>query len=200
MDVKAAIARFAEVARQEILRDHRPNSCIASTRITIDTFQRLGFTSIPLEVVATVGNGPYSRLRATRGPPASREVLEMWGHSHGALVVGIGQSASPGGIGGHLVAVVDSRYLIDASLGQINAEAPSLQVPSVVAVELHPSELAQGLVRRQDATLYLEYVVRPALGDWRSSPDWLGTPETETAVERIIHILGTPRGESQSSN
>jgi hypothetical protein len=195
MTLKTIVGQFVGMARREILRDHTRSSCIASTRITIDVFHQLGFAAEPLEVVATVGNGAYSRLRATHGPPLNRASLESWATVQGAQVVGIGHSATTGGVGGHLVAVVESSVIVDAALDQANLLVPSLRVPSVVAIELRSGELNSGLVRRFDPALFIEYTVRPALNDWRSSPDWQGTPETETAVARIIAKIEASLGQ-----
>jgi len=96
------LERFSLIARPEILRDHLPSSCIASTWITIQVMQQLGFSARPLEVRLSVGNAAYRRLRDQLGPPRTQAQLAEWSREHGACVVGVGFDDGSVGIGGHL--------------------------------------------------------------------------------------------------
>ena len=51
------------VARTEILRDYRPDSCIASSRIVLRVLQHYGYNAEPLTVRAMVFNPAYHLRR-----------------------------------------------------------------------------------------------------------------------------------------
>ena len=190
MEIRYALKRFTEVARSEILRDHIRASCVAATWISIEVFRRLGFQAAPLEVKASVGNGAYGRRVVTGQRPTSIEQLLRWGTEDGSYVVGIGKQGILGGLGGHLVALVEATYLVDSSLDQAASTANDLKVPSVVVIQLQPSELASGVVRRVDPDLFIEYVVSPVAAEYTNSPDWGMTTEVKETVDCILSRMG----------
>jgi hypothetical protein len=184
------LSRFAAVARQEILQGHISPSCIASTWIAVEVLQRLGLKAHAREVVATVGNGAYATLWRRYGPPKTREQLDQWYRDFGADTTGIGHDQMPGGIGGHLIATIGDELVIDASLDQAACVMDDVRIPPVVIFPIDPRGLPNGITRYVSSVLFVEYVDRPVVGDYRASPDWGRTPEVQTAVERIVqHIV-----------
>ena len=192
-DVEDILGRFAEVARPEILRDHIPNSCIASTWITIEALRRLGINAEPLEVRLTVGNAAYKRLVSEIGrPPQSEEELEEWSNQHGADVVGVGfDPPTPGNIGGHIVALADGSHLVDASIDQVSNPATGILPPGVHIGKVDPGFRwgRRPLQQLDTDDLYIQYLRTVVPTPWKKNYDWGSNPETESAVERIENLV-----------
>jgi hypothetical protein len=184
--VEATIARFARIARGEIRRDHGADSCVASTWIAVQALRELGLNAVHREVVASVGNGVYAKLWRQHGPPKTREILDDWSDRLGSFVVGIGHDRHAGGIGGHLVCTIDNKYVVDASLDQAADEIHNLRIPAVVWFRIDQRGLPLGIIRHVSDNLFVEYVDRPVIVDYQSSPDWGKTDEVRTAVARIV--------------
>ena len=178
------------MARPEILRDHKPGSCIASTWITIEVLRRLGIKAEPLEVSLTVGNAAYKRLVDKIGVPQSEEELEEWFREHGADVTGIGfDPPSQHGIGGHIVALAVGSHLVDASIDQASNPSTGMAIPGVhIGIVGH--DFLRGRLQRLDtADLFIEYQRHEVLTTWRNRHDWGSNPQTESAVARIEKLL-----------
>jgi len=182
------ISAYAAVARPIIRRDHLANSCIASTRITIDVFQQLGYHAEPLEVVVSVGDKAYVRHWRKHGPPRSREDYDHMVRTTGAVVIGIGQDRSGDGIGGHVVAVVEDTWLVDASLDQVSRMTRA-RIPPVFTCPILPEHRVYRVIREVSDYLFVEYVPHPTARDYRTSPDWTGTREIRAAVAEITKLI-----------
>jgi len=183
--LQQAIARFSAIVREEILRDHLLASCVVSTWITVEVFQKLGYAASAREVVASVGNATYVALWRQFGPPKTADELDRWA-ALGAFVIGVGHDQMLGGIGGHLVCTIDDRVLIDASLDQASQPSQGIVIPPVVSFPIDPRGLHKGIIRDLGDQLFIEYVDRPVIADYRGSPDWGQTPEARDAAARIL--------------
>lgn len=183
------IERFTTIARAEIRRDHIAASCIASTWIAVETFKRLGLQAEHWEVRASVGNGTYAAQWVKHGPPRTPDELERWFTDHGAHIVGIGFEQEVGGLGGHLIAVVDGTTVVDASLEQANDPAHDIIIPPVVVFDIDPRGLPLGIARSVTPSLFVEYQRHPVLGEYHTSPDWGRTREVRDAVERLVAAI-----------
>jgi len=179
MDTRTLLRLYAGCAREEISRLFLPNSCIASTAISLDVLTRYGTLARPWEVC-----------------------LQVDDHAH-HIDLGCSPPSSSSEVGGHLVAIVEEAFLLDASLGQLSDRYPSLDLPAVFVGELLP--------RGAPVRSYYEFPVRRAMlryrvrsidGNYRGSPDWGESPERKETVERIVrridayatdHGLGPPR-------
>jgi hypothetical protein len=118
LTIEDVLRSYAAVAREEIRREHLSQSCVASTWLTIETLGQYGVEAHPLEVLLSIGNRTYKRLRAERGAPRTQEELEGWYEECGAHVIGVGfDLPTAGTIGGHIVAAVGTSFLVDASIG-----------------------------------------------------------------------------------
>lgn len=189
--LESILERFASLARPEILRNHLPNSCIASTWITIQVMHQLGLTAHPLEVRLSVGNGVYRRLRDQFGPPRTQAQLGQWSHEQGAYVIGVGFDDGSAGIGGHLIAVVEGRFLLDASIDQVTDPLHGLNPPPVLWGSLDPLFIAgvKRLQRMDVLGLFIEYSSHPVARRYETSYDWGHNPETDFAVSNILSAL-----------
>lgn len=150
--------------------------------------RRLGLKAEHCEVVASVGNKTYVTLWRAYGPPKTQEQLDDWTRK-GSNIVGIGHERQTGGIGGHLVAVVEDTYVVDASLDQVADPPSGLVIPPVFVMRIDPRGIPYRILREVRDDLFVEYVQRPMLSDYALSPDWGRTPEVLGAVERIMALM-----------
>lgn len=189
--LQSILERFASIARPEILRDHLPHSCIASTWIAIQVIRQLGFAAHPLEVRLSVGNAAYRRLCDQFGPPKTHDQLEQWFRQYGAYVAGVGFDDAPIRIGGHLVAVVDAHFLVDASIDHVAAPSHDLNFPAVLWGPVDPLFLSgmRPLQRMDVLGLFIEYSRPPVAWCYETSYDWRHNPETDSAVSRILAAI-----------
>lgn len=190
-DLRNSIAEYSRVARPEILRDHGPNSCIASTWITIQVMRRLGFTAQVLEVRAQVENAAFAKLRARLGRGPSEDELRGWTEKHGAWTVGLGYGRTiDDGIGGHLVAIVRESYLVDASINQANVPRHNIKLPATLWGPVSPGFLSgEEVCHYQLEGIVVKYERQDVENDYTTSCDWSHNPETDGAVERILQAL-----------
>jgi len=87
----AIVAALLELARPELLRVFRRDSCIVSTRVALDVLKTFGIAARPLSVKAVVYNAPYAaRLERGMPLPASADELACWVREDGAWSVGLG--------------------------------------------------------------------------------------------------------------
>jgi hypothetical protein len=185
--VRHVVSVFAGCARAEILRLFLPNSCVASTRITIDVMTAFGLTARPLEVAATVHNSAYLLAEAAKGGPLTDDEERAAFQISQALTLELGHEKSPDGIGGHVVTIVDNAFLVDASLDQANRPEYRISLPSVFVGDMDnplpgPAVAFRYLVR----DCGLEYRARKVERDFRSSADWKESPESREVVARIV--------------
>lgn len=121
---------FKTVARKEILKDFREDSCIASTRTTIRVLAHYGYKSAPLPVECIVYNPDWVDcvLAGFHPPLHSEEDLKRWCAKHNAWSLGIGIDKHT--TIGHLIATLP-RYglIVDASLSQANRPAKNISLP-----------------------------------------------------------------------
>jgi hypothetical protein len=188
LTIEDVLRSYAAVAREEIRREHLSQSCVASTWLTIETLGQYGVEAHPLEVLLSIGNRTYKRLRAERGAPRTQEELEGWYEECGAHVIGVGfDLPTAGTIGGHIVAAVGTSFLVDASIDQAAEPEEGITPPSVL-VGAMTSGFAWGApraLRLDTEELFIEYARHRITSNWRASPDWGENPQTRSAVARI---------------
>jgi hypothetical protein len=188
VDVEALIRAFAQVARPEILRHHSPDSCVASTWVTVQVMSHFGLGAEPLELRVSVFNSGYLRRERKLGRPLNeREIC-----APGVWSVGIGHPPfEAGGLGGHLTARVARRYLVDASIDQASDPAHGIQLPGVLWGGIDEDRFirSQAPLRLEVGDQAVEYWRRPTTVDFRSLPDWGRTPEIVGALDRIVTML-----------
>lgn len=192
---------FAKVARDEILLDFKIDSCIASTRITIEVMRRLKVKARPLAVEATVYNEGFHDAVTAEGWPdtSDTEAFHAWCDKHNAWSLGIDRSQSQGDMRwpGHLVALVGrSPYLVDAAADQMSRPKKGIEMPGVFVQPLYQT----GFVTGQQPAIFTgeedgkvkQVVVYRAFPDDRSyntAPDWKEPNRFMPAVERIVKHL-----------
>ena len=125
----AAIEAFAKIARPIMLKYMRTNSCIAAARTTIEVMKIYGLRAVEIPVCFAfqVPARDYARLAGF----AAEERKDMRARSKTWQDL-----TSPDGAGwnGHLVVLVEDRWLIDAAIDQADAPQFGVSVPAEVFV------------------------------------------------------------------
>jgi hypothetical protein len=137
-------------ARPILLSHFTPDCCIESTAAALDVLRAHGVACRELSVQAGVFNAPawelYQRGILMHHGRAERMVWEL----KGAWSVGVGliddDVPRPGRFGGHLVALVEERWLLDLSIDQANRPLKRLDVPRPLLAEIpDPLQLGRGV-------------------------------------------------------
>jgi hypothetical protein len=159
IDTVDVIDRFASIARPVMRQFMSATSCIGAARITIEVMRtyRLRAVEIPVCFVFQVPARAYARISGF--PAEEREEMKAklasWEHV----------AAEGGGWDGHLVVLVENRWLIDAAIDQADAPRFGVSVPAEVFVvdtdgqDWNPNEnfeIQLGLIldNGDNATLY----------------------------------------------
>jgi hypothetical protein len=179
LDTNTLLRIYAGCARREISRRFLPNSCIASTAITLDVLRHYGRIGSPWEVCLTFSSDAIH------------------------LELGCYPPVVPRTVGGHLVCLVDD-CLVDASFGQITDANPTVQGPPVFVGELLPRGAPlQSIYEFHTPFGRVRYESRAMSLDYRTSPDWGPSPERDVVKAAILaqiegfcrlKRLGSPRG------
>lgn len=194
--LEAVVAGIKLATRNEMLKDFRPDCCIATTQAVNRVLRHFGYFAHPLPVRVMVFNPTY--VEAFRDGTAKTQDdsgWREWMDSVGAWSVGVGFPDGSPGFAGHLISVLPKHGLfIDASLNQADRPAKDILLPPVFVSEV-TSEFMM------TAGMRLEFECSNGAGiiyeridttDWRRSPDWKSRMRTDRAVAAIIrHIENT---------
>lgn len=152
----------------------------------------LGFVARPWAVRATIHNPPYVRRWRHLGRAPTDAEEAQWFAEDGAVTLELGFSARSGkGIGGHLVAVVNDTYLVDASLEQVNRPEHEIIIPPVFVGDLkQPQPSIRTTYCYTIGDVMLVYEDDPTEMDYTTSPDWSSTPESRAVVETLVARVG----------
>jgi len=187
------LERYAEIARGEILREFGLESCIGSTRITLEVMKKLKVPVKPLATKLYAMNVVMAKLIEEHGYPDS-ETLDQWVEEHNAHSIGLGYgppTPDDPGWDGHLVAFVGGRYLVDASIDQVERPAKDLHVPDVLVARTETGFVTGKrplIVWLPSAVLRYEAMVPQDLG-YKTSPNWRLRYQTQPAIDRILQEL-----------
>ncbi len=174
------IARYAEVARPVILEFFPPNSCIASTRITIEVLSRFGIKAQPVPV-CFVAECRERQLAYVSG-------IDLKGRAHQI------QHATVDAWRGHLVAVAH-RHLIDASFDQCSMPDHGVPIPPFVFVvplpdSIRPREIHAVLELVTDTGEKLKVQYFPLRDEtFSEAPAW-ELDHLQPAIEMICRRMG----------
>jgi hypothetical protein len=170
--LEAVLHAFAKCARPLISQSFFPNSCIASTAILIEVLAHYGFHGEPWEVCLTAA------IPNEYGGGNLREV-------------GCVPARNANGLGGHLVARVEERYIVDASFGQVSELEPEAHLPLVFVGRVDSAVDSRKFTVGKTE---IEYRSRAIDSDWRNSPDWGPSPERDEVVKAIIAAIDKQLG------
>ena len=190
--------------RRRLLEIATPDSCILSTRAAILLARRLRIRAFPLVTRVVVLNQVMCLRAGQQGHwPSCREEAEQWRQECGAWSVGLGfgLDPAPDRWPGHLVAMVDRRWLWDISIDQVNRPRYDLHFSAPVLAQVNEDFLRgrsvlAGIVGRN--ALYYEAI----LGErgYENTPDWwrrdarLNDAIAQTA--RLVIAQNSARGDA----
>jgi hypothetical protein len=170
----ARLVRLTEIVHDTMLADGLgPSACIAGTAALVDLLRAAGHRVEPQPVTVAAFNRPALDLvaqdRLRDAYPDEWDAEGAW-----SIGLGFGMDPEPGRWPGHLVAVVDRRWLLDPTLGQGDRTARGLPVPPTLALPVTERWLRYRepvrVATQGGAWLWYE-AVRDNPG-YRASPDW----------------------------
>lgn len=182
---------FGPVIRGAMLRSgYSLDSCIGATRIAIDVLKSAGITNAyALVVEVNIFNKAYRDKSEEVGRmPNSRAELEQWYEECGAHSVGIGLGREPYGPNkwpGHLVTIVDRKWLWDLSLDQAARPEKGIVIPEPLIAPvserfLRGREPLVGVI----ADLLVRYEARVDDKTFRDTPNWINSHAEITGIKQ----------------
>jgi CBS domain-containing protein len=188
---------YSRVARPVIRQVTSAESCIFSTRVTLEVLSRFGIGGRPLSVQAILKNRQRrhaDQLRKQHG--WSDQQFNRFRDRAGAYSVGVGVNvpkATPHSFSAHLVAITNAGDLVDASLDQGSRPDRGIDVPGVVVVSGVPHGYQAGtdqwIGQVSPDGWSVEYLPVGDAGAFRVVPDWnlkeIYLP-IATAIERLV--------------
>lgn len=176
-------------ARPEILKEFRPDSCIASTAVGIDVLTRFGVLAEPLPVRMMAFNAAFAnRIEAGSPWPTNGEILR-WAEEDGSYSVGIGLGEQqPNKWAGHLVVLAEKQWLIDLSIDQ--ASRPQYKmVFDPLCIEVDAGFLAgEPKVFRYDGCVLRFDCLKDNHG-YATAPDWIFENRRKKIVSQTINFI-----------
>lgn len=161
IQIETLLNRYAKVAREEIRKDFKIDSCIASTRITLEVFKRLGIKGQPVPVQTTVVN------------------VNHW------IDVGFHDPKSVG----HVIALLNKLWLVDAAIDQCTRPEKELFLPPVFYSKA-PKLFLKGEpllnVIDNNGRIGIQYTPHTNKLLFQSSKDWLLASRWAPVVRRIL--------------
>lgn len=182
-----------------VLASAPPDWCIASTRVAIEAFRHFGVQATAVKASLMVFNPPMARwIQEHRRLPAGQEEIDaLFSANPSFWSVGLGFPANPQPERkwpGHLVAMVDQKYLFDTSLDQAARGDKQIDLPRVLVSSLSPSFLKGGVISVEKADSLLFYRSNPKDVSFQSAPAWRDRrtlePYIRLAVRRAEDLLG----------
>ena len=170
----------AETAEPIFERTFSPDCCLNATRVLLDVLRGVGFAARPLSVRAFAYNAVYVD-RVARGLPPLGDP-ESWG-----LGVETRPAMGGGGWPGHLVALVDNRWLVDGSAGQFSRPEKNILVPWIFLGEL-PKGNRTACYTLEDGSS-LQYRTRPYDTSFQKMPGFQQHEQNRLVAEEIMENL-----------
>ncbi len=182
------LGTFMDAACAVLPRFYAPECCLAATRITVDVLERLHMQVRPLVVNLMIHN---PALVAKARPPASAEEALRWrDHDNAAMgICGARGPHRPGRWPGHLVAIVDERFLIDLTLPQMNRPHKDINVPPIMCGV--SAEFLAGTAVRSFLVNGCRVFYQAVLDDesYAEVTDWKDPRKHQRAVQAIWDVM-----------
>lgn len=189
MDPKEILHRLLVCGRPEILKEFRADSCIGSTAIGLDVLTHFGVLAEPLPVKLSIFNAPYVKRIENGSDWPNREILVRWGEEDGSYSVGIGFGAQEKNKwAGHLVLLVENKWLADLSIDQANRPKYNMTF-NPYAAEVDADFLAgkvPRIIKENGCVIRIELIKDRG---FLSSPDWMFANRRKPLVDRIIQKI-----------
>jgi hypothetical protein len=182
----AVLEKLTEIAPRVIARNYTSDCCIAATRITIEVLKKFHFKDVkPLVVEANVFNETYLKKGRT---PKDNEEAQAW-LAEGAWQVVVGDKTvnteGTKGWAGHLVAVVNGKYMVDLAITQATRPHKNIHlspIASVVPEEFVTNPDRCGLMFNNCLVVYVSY---PKDVSYQRARDWWDKKRSDEFVKEI---------------
>jgi len=175
--------------RPEILKEFRPDSCIVSTAIGIDVLTHFGILAEPLPVKLSIFNAPYVKRIDSGSDWPNRETLIRWGQEDNSYSVGIGYGEQQlNKWAGHLVLLVENKWLVDLSIDQANRPQYNM-IFEPMAIEIDNDFLSgkmPRILKDKECVIRIELIKNRG---FLSSPDWAFGGRRKHLVSKIIEKI-----------
>lgn len=127
------ITAFIDEAGPVFAQHFTRNCCINATRVLIDVLGHFKVKAVPLSVNCVVHNKLLVDFLKEHGGGGTEEELDV-AYANGAWGVRIDEKVpeEPGGWAGHLVAIVQDKWLVDASAGQLSRPDKGILLPPIL--------------------------------------------------------------------
>lgn len=182
---EGVIAALLDIAREEILKVFTPESCIASTRITLDVLQYFGVPGKPIPVAVTIFNEEARQILDRDGLDAvaaavnarsTQDVDGPW-----TIGLGVATPAREPGAGHVAVAIPSLSTIVDLSLDQANRARKNitlgpvaLKIPDDLAFMREPGERIVYTIRSTPEAAPVTVMYQHEREHrYRQSPNWL---------------------------
>lgn len=176
---------IAQVTPKILARKYRDvNCCIAATRIVIEALKKLHFKNMrPLAVEANIFNEVYVKKGRT---PQSQEEAEAW-RDEGAWQVVLGEQTEKheGMWPGHLVVLINERYMLDIAVFQ--ASRPQKQINLGPICTTVPEEFVKcedkcGLMFNNCMVIYVSRNDK----SYETAKDWWDVAKHKEAISEVV--------------
>ncbi len=156
----------------------RPNACILAGRLGVEALRAQGIRARPLPVSLQVCNQPMvDMLDRVGGFSKVTQADVDQANEQGAWMIALGvEPGNAGGWDGHLVLIVDERYMLDLTAGQVarlhkGIQAKPFWIPARDLVRKGGSawRAPDGCVWVYEATDDKSYLTKPAWSGYRVS-------------------------------
>lgn len=183
----------ADAARAAVLRRFRPDSCIATTRVVIETLRYFGVPARPWAVNMIMFNAAAWPLAVAK-VPATDWPEDAWSVGFAAAGFAKDGTADPDNVG-HVVALAATpagRRMVDASIDQVGRPAKGIPAmrPMIgdVPAEFDPADQSVGLVLHEAGVTVI--YTGSASRVFATSPHWRrADPTVRACTAETIRAL-----------
>lgn len=193
-----AIREFllAEV-RPAVLGVYKPNSCVATTKVTLGVLDFLGIKARPFPCALLVANKPGARILVDGDDLTAEEVEDL--RRAGGYAVEIAGTGAwdhvTGGWDGHMVTIADfddGHWLLDLSLDQARRGAYQIDVEPTAHLVRSRSPEEPVVARVQSCLVRWTPII---CTDWRQHKDWKRDDLTKPITSHLIrHVEAIRQG------
>jgi hypothetical protein len=194
--MELVLCAFQDVAYTTLHRVMPLASCIGATRITIDVLRRFGVTARACPVTLRVCN--FDPVHPETVPADKRSMY----------AIGAGSTLPPmhkrGGWDGHLVAIVENQWLVDASFKQVDHPEIGIHVEEPILLAPIPpwfiDERRGPLVgQTPDTGCWLIYEQDPKNRGFERGGDWRGN-HLRPVIETIVRDMRAEIAKAEASS
>lgn len=178
---------IGRLVREEVLKVYREDSCIATSKATLELVKQLHVDAYALPVVCMIANEPLWRYADEHGVYPAVGSAE---YPEGGYGVGVGMGVKQEGRWpGHLVVIAERKWLLDFSLDQATREDQHISLgPQVISVSERWLRRTDQIHIYQAGSVRLHYMkhVGEYANDYKNAPDWAGEHAPTVHVRKNV--------------